>query len=81
MPANATDYLDQTNLVTKLNALTGQTATPTSGVHGTPGWPLPPAGLEVLPPEQRTAEYLAQFLKQDVERWGKVIKAAGIAVD
>jgi tripartite-type tricarboxylate transporter receptor subunit TctC len=38
-------------------------------------------GLEILPPEQRTAEYLAQFLKEDVERWGKVIKAAGISVD
>jgi hypothetical protein len=34
MPANATDYLDQTNLVTKLNALTGQTASTTGGVHG-----------------------------------------------
>ncbi len=38
-------------------------------------------GLEILPPEQRTPEYLAQFLKQDVERWGKVIKAAGISVE
>jgi hypothetical protein len=34
MPANATDYLDQTSLVTKLNALTGQTSTTTGGVHG-----------------------------------------------
>ncbi|HKH42183.1 MAG TPA: CARDB domain-containing protein [Solirubrobacterales bacterium] len=33
MPANATDFLNQTTLVTKLNALTGQTAT-TGGVHG-----------------------------------------------
>ena len=33
MPANATDYLNQTTLVTKLNVLTGQTAT-TGGVHG-----------------------------------------------
>jgi hypothetical protein len=33
MPANATDFLDQTTLVTKLNALTGQTA-PTGGVRG-----------------------------------------------
>jgi tripartite-type tricarboxylate transporter receptor subunit TctC len=38
-------------------------------------------GLEILPPEQRTTAYFAQFLKQDVERWGKVIKAAGISVD
>jgi hypothetical protein len=33
MPANATDFLDQTTLVTKLNALTGQAAT-TGGTHG-----------------------------------------------
>jgi tripartite-type tricarboxylate transporter receptor subunit TctC len=38
-------------------------------------------GLEILPPEQRTSAYLAKFLKEDVERWGKVIKAAGISVD
>jgi tripartite-type tricarboxylate transporter receptor subunit TctC len=38
-------------------------------------------GLEILPPEQRTPEYLAKFLKQDVERWGKVIKDAGISVE
>jgi hypothetical protein len=34
MPANATDFLNQTTLVTKLNALTGQTTTTTSGTHG-----------------------------------------------
>jgi hypothetical protein len=33
MPANATDYLDQATLVTKLNAITGTSAT-TGGVHG-----------------------------------------------
>jgi hypothetical protein len=33
MPANATDFLNQTTLVTKLNALTGQTTT-TGGTHG-----------------------------------------------
>jgi tripartite-type tricarboxylate transporter receptor subunit TctC len=38
-------------------------------------------GLEILPPEQRTAAYMAKFLPQDIERWGKVIKAAGISVD
>jgi tripartite-type tricarboxylate transporter receptor subunit TctC len=38
-------------------------------------------GLEILPPEQRTTAYFAQFLKQDVDRWSKVIKAAGISVD
>jgi putative tricarboxylic transport membrane protein len=38
-------------------------------------------GLEILPPEQRTPEYLAKFLPQEIERWGKVIRAAGISVD
>jgi CARDB len=34
MPANATDFLNQTTLVTKLNALTGQTTSTTGGTHG-----------------------------------------------
>jgi len=38
-------------------------------------------GLEVLPPEQRTPAHHAQFMKEDIERWGKVIKAAGISVN
>jgi tripartite-type tricarboxylate transporter receptor subunit TctC len=38
-------------------------------------------GLEILPPEQRSPEYLAKFLPQEVERWGKVIRAAGISVE
>lgn len=38
-------------------------------------------GLDILPPERRTPEYLAKFLPQDVARWSKVIKAAGISAD
>ena len=38
-------------------------------------------GLEILPPEKRTPEYLAQYLPQEIERWGKVIRAAGINAD
>ncbi len=38
-------------------------------------------GLEILPPQQRTPAYLGKFLKEDIERWGKVIKAAGISMD
>jgi tripartite-type tricarboxylate transporter receptor subunit TctC len=38
-------------------------------------------GLEILPPEQRTPAHFAKFLKEDIERWGKVIKAAGISMD
>jgi tripartite-type tricarboxylate transporter receptor subunit TctC len=36
-------------------------------------------GLTILPPEQRTPEHLASFLPKDIERWGKVIHAAGLA--
>ena len=35
-------------------------------------------GLTILPPEQRTPEYLAAFLPKDIERWGKVIRDAGL---
>jgi tripartite-type tricarboxylate transporter receptor subunit TctC len=35
-------------------------------------------GLEILPPEKRTPEYLARYLPEEIERWGKVIRAAGI---
>jgi tripartite-type tricarboxylate transporter receptor subunit TctC len=38
-------------------------------------------GLEILPPEQRTPEHLAQYLPQEVERWRKVIVAAGIPIE
>jgi tripartite-type tricarboxylate transporter receptor subunit TctC len=38
-------------------------------------------GLEIVSPEQRTPEYLAKMLPEEIERWGKVIKAAGISND
>jgi tripartite-type tricarboxylate transporter receptor subunit TctC len=38
-------------------------------------------GLEIAPAEQRTPEYLAKFLPEDIERWRKVITAAGISAD
>jgi tripartite-type tricarboxylate transporter receptor subunit TctC len=38
-------------------------------------------GLEILPPERRTPEYLAQFLPQEIERWAKVVHEAGISAD
>jgi len=38
-------------------------------------------GLEIVPPERRSPEYLARFLPEDIERWGKVIDAAGIVAD
>jgi tripartite-type tricarboxylate transporter receptor subunit TctC len=38
-------------------------------------------GLEIVSPERRTPEYLAQFLPQEIERWAKPIRQAGISVD
>jgi tripartite-type tricarboxylate transporter receptor subunit TctC len=38
-------------------------------------------GLEIMPPEQRTPEYLARFVPQEVARWGEVVRAAGISAD
>jgi tripartite-type tricarboxylate transporter receptor subunit TctC len=38
-------------------------------------------GLEIVPNEQRSPEYLAAMLPRDIERWAKVIKAAGISMD
>ncbi len=35
-------------------------------------------GLEIIPPPKRTPEYLAKFIPEEIERWTKVVKAAGI---
>jgi hypothetical protein len=36
-------------------------------------------GLEIVPAERRTPDYLAKFVPEET-RWGKVIHAAGISV-
>jgi tripartite-type tricarboxylate transporter receptor subunit TctC len=38
-------------------------------------------GLVILPSARRTPEYLAQYLPREIERWGKVIRAAGLELD
>jgi tripartite-type tricarboxylate transporter receptor subunit TctC len=38
-------------------------------------------GLEITPPGHRSPEFLAQYLPQEIERWAKPIRAAGISVD
>ena len=35
-------------------------------------------GLQIVPAEQRTPEYIAKLLPEEIERWGKVIRDAGI---
>ena len=38
-------------------------------------------GLDIVPSERRTPEYLAKFLPVEIERWAKPIRAAGISAD
>jgi tripartite-type tricarboxylate transporter receptor subunit TctC len=38
-------------------------------------------GLEIAAPERRTPEYLAKLVPEEVERWAKVVHAAGISAD
>jgi len=38
-------------------------------------------GLEIVPLERRSPEYLARFLPEEIERWGKIIRTAGISAD
>jgi tripartite-type tricarboxylate transporter receptor subunit TctC len=35
-------------------------------------------GLDIVAPERRTPEYLAKLVPEEVARWTKVVKAAGI---
>jgi tripartite-type tricarboxylate transporter receptor subunit TctC len=35
-------------------------------------------GLEIAPPDERTPEYLAKFVPEEIARWSKVVRAAGI---
>src|SRR5258708_5233587 len=63
-------------IVRKLNAAVNQSlANP--GLRNR----LEELGLEIMPVEQRTPEYLAKFLPADIERWAKPIRAAGISAD
>jgi tripartite-type tricarboxylate transporter receptor subunit TctC len=38
-------------------------------------------GLEIVPPERRTPEYLAKLVPAEIARWAKPIEAAGISGD
>jgi tripartite-type tricarboxylate transporter receptor subunit TctC len=38
-------------------------------------------GLVVVRPERRTPDYLAKYVPEEIERWGKVVQAAGISAD
>ena len=38
-------------------------------------------GLEIVPAERRSPEYLAKYLPEDIARWKKVVQDAGISTD
>ena len=38
-------------------------------------------GLEIVAPEHRSPEYLAKYLPEEIERWAKPIRQAGISAD
>ena len=38
-------------------------------------------GLEIVPPDHRSPEYLTKYLPQEIERWAKPIQAGGISAD
>jgi tripartite-type tricarboxylate transporter receptor subunit TctC len=38
-------------------------------------------GVSIPARERRTPEYLTQFVKSEIERWGKPIKASGVSAD
>jgi tripartite-type tricarboxylate transporter receptor subunit TctC len=38
-------------------------------------------GADVAPPERRTPEHLGQLVPVEIERWARLIRAAGISVD
>jgi tripartite-type tricarboxylate transporter receptor subunit TctC len=38
-------------------------------------------GVSIVAPEQRSQEYLKEFVAAEIEKWTGLIKAAGIAVE
>jgi tripartite-type tricarboxylate transporter receptor subunit TctC len=38
-------------------------------------------GLVIVPAERRGPQYLAKFLAEEIDRWGKVVREAGISAD
>ena len=38
-------------------------------------------GLEIVPPERRSPEYLTKFVPEEIERWAKPVREAGISAD
>jgi hypothetical protein len=41
------------------------------------GW----AGADLVPPDERSSEYLQKYFESEIAKWGKAIKATGIGLD
>src|SRR5262249_36660866 len=63
-------------IVRRLNKAMSETLDD-AAVPSRPEGPRP----EIVPPERRTPEYLAQFLPAEIERWAKPIREAGISAE
>jgi tripartite-type tricarboxylate transporter receptor subunit TctC len=42
---------------------------------------LESVGVTVAPPERRSPEYLAQFMRRELQKWADPIKASGVSMD
>jgi hypothetical protein len=38
-------------------------------------------GINMVPPETRTPEFLARFLPAEIEKWAVPIRASGLSMD
>jgi tripartite-type tricarboxylate transporter receptor subunit TctC len=63
-------------IVRKLNRAMSETLDD-AAIHGR----LEELGLEIVPPERRSPDYLAKYLPAEIERWAKVVRAAGISAE
>lgn len=63
-------------IVRKLNAATVEAMNAADVVQQ-----LNQIGVTIVAPERRSPEYLAAFVRDEIEKWGAVIKAAGMTAD
>ena len=42
---------------------------------------LQAVGVQVVPPERRSPEYLADFGLREIEKWAGPVKASGVSID
>lgn len=80
------ELLGQSIVVDNIGAAAGTIGTLNKAMSDTLDDPgirkrLEELGLEIAPPARRSPEYLAKFLQEEIERWAKPIREAGISAD